>query len=107
MMLLSRLSCPTKDPPNGPPEYCGLRRAKSLMRSVMVGRVCEHLAVDRGGGAGPGGAEDLGGLRGDRDLLGQGQRGQASARGRSPTPRLTITPLTGLGWKPLRVAVTV
>ena len=27
VMLLSRLSCPMKLPPKGPPEYCGLRRA--------------------------------------------------------------------------------
>ena len=106
MMLLSRLSCPTNPPPNGPPEYCGLSRAKSLIRSEMVGRfwmTSRLMAV-----AAPVRAE----LNTSDD---EAVTVTSSVRAAWPrvstrslaTPRLTTTSFTVCGWKPLRVAVTV
>ncbi len=105
-MLLSRLSAPAKAPPNGPPVYCGVRRAKSLMRSLIVGSVASALRPTVV--AAPVRAE----LKTSDDcavtvtssltvtLLSCSTRSVA-------VPRLTITSCCGLGWKPPRFAVTV
>ena len=106
MMLLSRLSWPTNEPPNGPSEYWGLRRAKSLIRSRMVGRFCRTSRLTAV--AAPVRAElntsDVCAVTVTSSVMAAWLR--VSWRSVA-TPRLTITSLTDCGWKPVSVAVTL
>ena len=106
VMLLSRLSWPTKEPPNAPPVYCGLRRAKSLMRSRTVGSVCSASRFTVV--AAPVRAElktsEVWAVTVTSSVRAAWPR--VSSRSAS-TPRLTTTSFRVCGWKPLRVAVTV
>ena len=100
---------PPKDPGNPPGPlfmYCGVRRAKSLIRSLIVGSVMSDwraMVV-----AAPVRAE----LKTSDDWPVTVTSSLTATLLRASTrsvavPRLTITSRCGLGWKPLSVAVTV
>ena len=106
MMLFSRLSWPTNDPPNGPPVYCGVRRAKSLIRSDIVGRVCRasRLTVVAAPVRAALKTSEVDPVTVTSSVSAAAPR--LSWRSAS-TPRFTTTFRIGRGWNPLRVAVTV